>query len=184
MPTYEEVTSQIEHLPEGKGFLGRKEVKQLPTILWEDEQVENIIRGWYSGGNGILVATNKRLVFVDKGLTKLRVEDFPYDKITSIQYNLGLAGGTLTIFASGNKAEIQHVAKDACRAFGDFVRARTTSVAQHASAPPSAAPTSAPPAVGGGDTLDQLERLGRLKEQGILTEEEFQSQKQKILNDS
>src|SRR5438046_494754 len=70
----DEILAQIEHLPGGKGFLGRREVKALPTILWEDERVENIIRGFYGTGSGILVATNKRLVFVDKGLARLRVE--------------------------------------------------------------------------------------------------------------
>jgi Bacterial PH domain/Short C-terminal domain len=179
MPTLEEIRDQIGHLPGGKGFLGRKEVKQLPSILWEDEAIESIIRGFYANGTGILIATNKRLVFVDKGITSLRVEDFPYDKITSIQYHLGIAGGTLTIFASGNKADIQHVPKDQCKAFGDFVRARTTGVTQHQSATPPASDVPASPLVG--DMLDQLERLGRLKEQGVLTEDEFQAQKAKIL---
>jgi hypothetical protein len=33
----------------------------------------------------------------------------------------------------------------------------------------------------GGSTIDQLKELGQLKEQGILTEEEFAAQKAKIL---
>jgi Bacterial PH domain/Short C-terminal domain len=177
MPTLEEITAEISRLPGGHGFLGRKEVKQLPGILWEDERVENLIRGWYASGTGILVATNKRLVFVDKGITKLRVEDFPYDKITSVQYKLGLAGGTLTIFASGNKADIEHVPKDQCKAFGDFIRARMTSISEHASV--AKADRSASP---GSDVIDQLERLAKLKADGILTEDEFQSQKSKILS--
>jgi hypothetical protein len=178
-----EITQQIAHLPGGQGFLGRREVKQLPAILWEDERVENIIRGFYANGTGILVATNKRLVFVDKGVAKLRVEDFPYDKITSIQYNLGFAGGTLTIFASGNKADIQHVPKDQCKTFGDFVRARITGASRHASldASPVAAPSPAAPPTRG-DVIDQLERLTKLRDQGALTEEEFQAQKGKVLD--
>ena len=47
-------------------------------------------------------------------------------------------------------------------------------------APPQAAP--APEAqTTQDDTIAQLERLGALKSQGILTEEEFQAQKTKIL---
>lgn len=38
-----------------------------------------------------------------------------------------------------------------------------------------------PPPADGGDQLEQLERLGNLKAQGILTEEEFAAQKAKIL---
>ncbi len=45
------------------------------------------------------------------------------------------------------------------------------------------APQMAAPPAGGGtdDKLEQLERLGQLKAQGILTEEEFQQQKAAIL---
>jgi hypothetical protein len=39
-----------------------------------------------------------------------------------------------------------------------------------------------PPAADGGqDRLEQLKQLGSLKEQGVLTEEEFQSEKARIL---
>jgi hypothetical protein len=46
-----------------------------------------------------------------------------------------------------------------------------------------AAPPAAPPAEAGvsDDTVAQLERLGKLKEEGILTDEEFAAQKAKIL---
>ena len=42
--------------------------------------------------------------------------------------------------------------------------------------PPQAAPTG-----GGSSMIDQLKELGQLKEQGILTEEEFAAQKAKLL---
>ena len=46
---------------------------------------------------------------------------------------------------------------------------------------PEGAP--APPASGGisDETLEQLQKLGDLKKQGVLTEEEFEQQKQKLL---
>jgi hypothetical protein len=45
--------------------------------------------------------------------------------------------------------------------------------------PPPAAPAPPPPAEP--DTLEQLERLGALKEQGLLNDEEFAAQKARIL---
>lgn len=50
--------------------------------------------------------------------------------------------------------------------------------------PAEAAPapaTPAPAAAGEGSTIEQLRQLGELKEQGILTEEEFAAQKAKLL---
>ena len=124
MPTIEEVKLQVQKLPGHQRFFGRKEIKELPNILWENENVENLIMGLYNNGNGILVATAKRLIFVDKGIMSLRVEDFPYDKISSIQYETGWVFGTLTIFTSGNKAVIQQVEKNSVKSFAEWVRAR------------------------------------------------------------
>jgi len=47
-----------------------------------------------------------------------------------------------------------------------------------------AAPAAAPAPSAGGitdTTIEQLKKLGELKEQGILTDEEFNAQKQKLL---
>jgi hypothetical protein len=50
-------------------------------------------------------------------------------------------------------------------------------VAAAAPAPPAEAPAPA-----GDDLLDQLQRLGDLRSQGILTDAEFEAQKAKLLN--
>jgi len=171
MATPQEVEAALKKLSGVQKFLGRREIKELPKLLWQDELPEKVTQGLYEGGNGLLVATNKRLIFIDKGLISLRVEDFPYDKITSIQYSAGLLMGEITIFASGNKAVIKQVPKDQVRDFAEWLRARITKPSPRADA-------STPPA---GDLVSQLERLAKLKESGILTDEEFQTQKAKLL---
>jgi hypothetical protein len=52
---------------------------------------------------------------------------------------------------------------------------------QQAMAAQQAAAPAPAPAGGGDDMLEQLEKLGKLKEQGILTDAEFEAQKAKIL---
>lgn len=178
MPTLDQITSQINNLGGLESFLGRREIKELPNVLWGDEVVENIIQGTYNNGNGILVATNRRLVFVDKGLIYgLKVEDFAYDKISSIQYETGLLMGKLTIFTSGNKAIIENVMKSKVRAFGDSIRAKISAPQIPMAASTVVNVTTSPE----NNVVEQLERLAKLKEQGILTEQEFVSQKKKIL---
>jgi hypothetical protein len=53
--------------------------------------------------------------------------------------------------------------------------------AEQAPPPQQAAPAPAAPAAAGESMIDQLKQLGELKEQGILTEEEFAAQKAKLL---
>jgi len=48
----------------------------------------------------------------------------------------------------------------------------------YAAPPPAAAPQ---PAAGGGDRVEKLKDLAALKEQGILTDEEFAAEKSRIL---
>jgi len=86
--------------------------------------------------------------------------------------------GKLTIFTSGNKAIVNNVLKAKVRVFGDWVRARISAqkenVIQHQ-------PTKQFNSQENVNIADQLERLAKLKEQGILTEDEFASQKKKLL---
>lgn len=56
--------------------------------------------------------------------------------------------------------------------------------AQQAAAPPvAAAPPAAPPAAGGltDEVIEQLKKLGELRDAGILTEEEFSAKKASLL---
>lgn len=169
-----EIKKQIQDLKLSNisTYLGRKEINELPQILAESETIDNIAQGTYNNGQGILVSTNRRLVFVDKGLLYgLKVEDFPLDKITSIQYETGLLLGEIKIHTSGNIAKIDNVEKATARAFAEFVRNKlsqpkeTTTVINNQP-----------------NVLDQLEKLAKLKEQGILTQEEFDAQKKKLLD--
>lgn len=173
MPTIEEIKSQIQNIDGVNKWLAQKEIKELPNILWDDEIVEKLIRGRFNKGTGVLVATNKRLVFVDKGmLFGLKVEDFAYDKISSIQYETGILMGKIKIFASGNTAEIDKIPKKHARDFAESARARMTGVMEHVSTSKNTETI---------DVATQLEKLVKLKEQGVLTDEEFQTQKKKIL---
>nr|WP_263077370.1 PH domain-containing protein [Moraxella nasicaprae] len=149
-------------------------------MLWENELPEMAIQGLYKNGNGILVCTNSRLIFVHKGLISLKVEDFPLKSISSIQYETGILLGKLTIFASGNRAEIGNVDKNFVRIFAEYVRSKISGDAKQEK--PSETPQETRQASAKDDEIIvQLECLAILKEKGILTDDEFVAQKARIL---
>lgn len=154
---------------------GRREIAELPAIIQEDEEIFGLVQGVYNGGQGILVATNKRLLFIDKGIVYgLKVEDFGLDKITSIQYESGLIFADIKIMASGNVAKIQNVEKSSGRIFSEKVRAKLNEP-KASTAPVTVVQQQV-------DVADQLGKLAELKNQGILTQEEFDAQKKKLLS--
>jgi hypothetical protein len=59
--------------------------------------------------------------------------------------------------------------------------ARLDAVESDQAAPAAAAPAPAAAGAGTSAMLDQLEKLGELKKQGVLTDAEFEVQKQKLL---
>lgn len=153
---------------------GRKEIAELPAIIPDGEELFGLVQGVYNGGQGILVATDRRLLFVDKGLLYgLKVEDFGLDKVTSIQIETGLIFADIKIMASGNIAKITNVEKTGGRTFCEKVRAKLSEPKQTA-APVTVVQQQV-------DVADQLGKLAALKDQGILTQEEFDAQKKKLL---
>ena len=177
-PRVADIEAQLRALDDASRFLGRREIKELPNILWDSEQIHDVVQGSYDSGLGILVSTDRRLIFVNKGMIYgLKVEDFPNDKITSIQYETKLLFGSITIFASGNKAVVKDVDKNQARTFAERVRARLAAGSFPATEQPS--PSGGPTE---NDMAGQLEKLAALKEKGILTEEEFTAKKKQILS--
>ena len=130
-------------------FGGGRELKKLETHLWDGETVDTVCIGMYGKGNGLLALTNRRLMFLFEGIMQSSTEDFPLDKISSVQWNQNMAMGTLTIYASGNKAEVTRVVNKDGKAIADRIRAvisGQTATASPAPAPPPPPPPSGPPA--------------------------------------
>jgi len=82
----------------------------------------------------------------------------------------------------GMAARTAVVAGTATAVSGRVARRQANKYAGQEAATPQQAPMDqAPTAAGGDDTAAQLEQLAKLKQEGILTEEEFTAKKKQIL---
>jgi len=133
--------------------------------------------GNYGHGTGLLVLTDRRLLFLKEGMTK-QTEDFPLDKVSSVQWSSGPLTGTITIFASANKAEIKNVNKADGKEMTDHVRHRLS-----APKPSTASASGDQSAVASTamDIPDQIRKLGELRDSGVVTPEEFEAKKAELL---
>ncbi|MFD9319298.1 PH domain-containing protein [Streptomyces sp. NPDC060053] len=164
-------------------FGAKREIQKLPEVLWEGETVEILATGVYGKGNGLLAMTNQRLVFYFHGVMSQKVEDFPYSRISSVQWAGGMLMGTLTVFASGNKAEIKQVPKDQGKALADALRQRISQGAAPAVAPAAPAAPVAPAAPAPAqDIASRLATLDQLRVQGLVSDEEYTQRRTQILD--
>ena len=160
--------------------LSKGEIRELPNILWEDEMPIAVITGTYHKGNGILVVTDRRLIFIDKGLVGLTVEDIYFEDISSIESHQGWMMGSLTIYARGNKESIENVLKNNVRPFSDLLRnelAKSKKLNVDLTPQAQRASTTLDPAA----NIDALYKLAELHKMGALTDEQFEEQKAKLL---
>lgn len=65
---------------------GRSEVSELAKVLAEDEEIAEVINGYYEGGFAQLCVTNRRVLLVDKKPLALTLEDLRYDMISEVDY--------------------------------------------------------------------------------------------------
>jgi len=162
-----------------------KESKKLKKLtdrardyLDQDEEVLYKILGAYeakilgadSVRNGVMLATNKRLFFYAKKLTGYETESFPYSNISSFEASKGMMGHSMSFFASGNEVKIKWVNDGDIDGFINHLR---DNIGKKESAATTENNTS---------VADELKKLADLRDSGVLTEEEFQEQKSKILN--
>lgn len=159
----------------------KREIKKLIEHLWDTEKVEILVGGTYGGGMGLLALTNSRLVFLRDSWTSEVIEDFPLDKVTSVQWKSGMLTGSVIIFASGNKSEIKNLSKAGGKALTDSVRGSISNLPnQSALQTPDPHNTASPSP--GVDPVAQIKQLGELRDTGVLTDEEFASKKAEILS--
>ncbi|HET9098403.1 MAG TPA: PH domain-containing protein [Candidatus Saccharimonadales bacterium] len=85
-----------------KGW-GKGEISELPHIIIPGEEIYECVNGVYEGGFGLLVATDIRVLLVDKKpLNYLNVEDLRFDMISELDYSHRAFGAEISI-SSGSK---------------------------------------------------------------------------------
>ena len=103
MVSQQSVNEQLERLTFNVHGWGRAEVSELREILLPDERIYELANGFYEGGFALVVATDIRVLLIDKKPMKfLTVEDLRFDMINEIDYNHRLVGATISI-ATGNR---------------------------------------------------------------------------------
>lgn len=151
-----------------------RELRKLETYLWDTETVQLLAAGTYGPGTGLVALTDRRLLFIKDGVMSKTIEDFPVDKISSVQWSSGLLMGSLIVFASGNKAEIKNMSKKDGQQIADAIRGRLS--------PRPGPPAPAIANQSSDDVYDSLRKLGELRDAGILSPEEFEAKKRELLS--
>jgi hypothetical protein len=158
------------------------EVRELPNILSPDEDLHGLLQGNLKSiagrkqaGIGLGIITSKRIIFFRKSIIGTTTkEEIPLSRISSASFRSGIALGCVAVTSNSNEALIDDCDKKLGAIFAKVV---TDLINEYNS-------KSHQPTTNTLSNYDKIEKLFELKEKGIITDEEFTTQKTALLNSS
>jgi hypothetical protein len=99
--------------------------------------------------------------------------DVPFHRITDVEVQVGLLTGFLTVHMGEEKLAFSRIAKAQVRPMADALRTLVAHAGPAPDEPPAPGHTPSP--------LEELERLGHLRDSGVITPAEFDEAKRKLL---
>lgn len=156
---------------------GIRDIMALPKILGVNEKAIFCVQGEFDKRQGLMVITNKRAFFMLKGLLfGLKIISFQYEQISGVYSEKGLMFGSIIIGSSGTNQKIAKVLitgiDKAVRLINEHIEAQKNSnlnISINNNIPVQIS------------LADEIRSLAALRDDGLITEEEFQEQKRKLL---
>lgn len=179
MPTHDDIVDQINALPNHYIFYTKKEIKRLPSILNEGEEIRALTSGFNDYRTVLCVTTNKRIIFLDRGMFfGQRQRQMLLDKVQSVVGDYLVFFGSITISDGSSSmaanmvlaSSIDPYVQATQAAMDEFRTMGFREIAHNATRT-------------GSDIASQIERLAALKDAGHLSEDEFENQKAKLLGE-
>ena len=156
----------------------KKHTKAAKEHLDKDEEIIAVIAGGYETKmlgkdttlKGIMLATSKRVVFFRKKVVGYTMEELQYNKINSIETGKKFLGNYINIITSGNVVKMKWIKEGEFDKFVNHLRQRIDK--KDVSEKQSSSQLDIP---------EQIKKLSELKDQGILSDEEFELKKKELL---
>ena len=118
---------------------------------------------------GTVAVTDRRVILFTKKLGGYDVQDFAFGLLTSVDHKKGMMFGDLDLAASGDRTHVKMIPKDEVERVAQSIRERMAATHGVASRPETS------------DVPNQIRELGRLRDEGLISSEEFEAKKRQLL---
>jgi Bacterial PH domain len=133
MISLQEVESRLAKAGLQNRYWGRAEVRELTNIILPDEAVFHAVNGRYEGGTALLVATDRRLLLIDKKPMMLNLQDVRYDSVAEVDYFARLLDATVAIRTMNKMLKFTSMRQNALRRLTSAVQEAVMELRQFAS---------------------------------------------------
>lgn len=99
-------------------FFTTKELDHLPKVLDVEEQVLAFSSGFHKGSTWLIVLTDQRILFIDKGMIfGVKTSSIELERINNFDYKKGVFFGSISIGSNAEVYEISNVWKKTIEPF-------------------------------------------------------------------
>lgn len=173
-----EIQRQMEKAGVSDTFGTKKEVKALPEILNDNETIQYATSGFVDGNTVLIVLTQKRILFIDKGLIfGIKSTEIPLDMVNGVSYSKGLLFGKVSITNGAVTTLVEQVDKNTAPIMVNKIKESSEKYKESLHNALSSNISGATPL----DGPDQIKKYKDLLDDGIITQEEFNAKKKQIL---
>ncbi|WP_213279688.1 PH domain-containing protein [Chryseobacterium indologenes] len=180
---HRKIKFELEKLNANLSMFTKGEIKELPYLISEEEQIIAITDAQFVNtlDAGVLVATPKRMISVSKGMFgAAKINDYLNETIKSVSFVTHSRSPIIKLHLDERVVEFEcYMDKEDAEKFYDTIKAIYNNPNEQ---PPKQIDTAGKSiSVSSEEIFNQLEKLGKLRENGILTDSEFAEQKKKLL---
>ena len=169
MRTLGQIKRMLEKSEAGYFWRMKREIKELQKIIGDNEVITYAILGYYENYIWLIVSTNKRIIFLNKGIFfKLAEFEIPLNKIVSINYKKNLLFGEIEIL--WNRIKIVRITNIFVKRINPFEKAVNKAKEKFEKARLISA-------------VDELIKLKYLLDQRAITPKEFEKKKKELLDE-
>ncbi len=109
----------------------RAEARYLKDIIYDDERIGGAIYGISDGGWCMLVATEKRVIYLDKKPFFVTKDILTYDIVSGVQSNSSGPFSAVTLQTRGGEYALRFVGKKSADKFAKYIESRRLSGGQY-----------------------------------------------------
>lgn len=121
---YQRIRYELRSLGMSSFGLRRMEAKKLPSILHEDEHLGGIVYGHGSNGFAFLVATDRRIIYLDVKPLFCEEDEVTYDVVSGLSYGRAGIWSTVTLHTKVKDYQIRSLNHHCAEGFIAYIEAR------------------------------------------------------------
>lgn len=118
------IKQRLKMLGASAFVLSRAEVRKLPQLLHKDENIEACIYGSCASGWAMLVATDRKLIFVNNMFLDLKVDELPFSMISAVDHSYGHVFSKVTVHTRAKDYAFKYVNRKCANRFVEYIEER------------------------------------------------------------